>query len=386
MPAPLLARKGRHLQRYENQLRLVAGCIPYKIIGKPDNQSGDLINGVEVLMISSPGRHDFVFPKGGWETDETVCEAACREALEEAGVRGIIDEIELGNWVFRSKSSQGTCSQEGGCRGHIFALEVTEELDNWPEQKMHGRKWVALEEAYALCRYDWMREALDLFRIYLFSKPKQSQAAARQQQQRRRWRWHEVPRRAAPAVGPVRGGDTRPGDEGAPLAGHIRHGGGGGRGVRPRRTYLSRRPSAHQLRVPRPPSGLLAHSLPLPRPPAPALLLPPVPAAASAGLRTPRGHDGIQYAASTLPPSPPPVPAVASPRESVSAPAAGEEDLSSVWCDAEEFSVQGTTASHGIFFEEGYVHSPLFGPMPAVDDAAADGFQLGGSSSSSYYY
>ncbi|XP_064966839.1 ethylene-responsive transcription factor LEP-like [Musa acuminata AAA Group] len=97
-------------------------------------------------------------------------------------------------------------------------------------------------------------------------------------------------------------------------------------------------------------------------------------------------QDGIQYAASTLPPSPPPVPAVASPRESVSAPAAGEEDLSSVWCDAEEFSVQGTTASHGIFFEEGYVHSPLFGPMPAVDDAAADGFQLGGSSSSSYYY
>ncbi|CAL9762836.1 unnamed protein product [Musa acuminata subsp. burmannicoides] len=171
MPAPLLARKGRHLQRYENQLRLVAGCIPYKIIGKPDNQSGDLINRVEVLMISSPGRHDFVFPKGGWETDETVCEAACREALEEAGVRGIIDEIELGNWVFRSKSSQGTCSQEGGCRGHIFALEVTEELDNWPEQKMHGRKWVALEEAYALCRYDWMREALDLFRIYLCSKP-----------------------------------------------------------------------------------------------------------------------------------------------------------------------------------------------------------------------
>ncbi|CAD5177970.1 unnamed protein product [Musa acuminata subsp. malaccensis] len=97
-------------------------------------------------------------------------------------------------------------------------------------------------------------------------------------------------------------------------------------------------------------------------------------------------QDGIQYAASTLPPSPPPVPAVASPWESVSDPAAGEEDLSSVWCDAEEFSVQGTTASHGIFFEEGYVHSPLFGPMPAVDDAAADGFQLGGSSSSSYYY
>ncbi|XP_073013662.1 uncharacterized protein [Typha latifolia] len=44
----------------------------------------------------------------------------------------------------------------------------------------------------------------------------------------------------------------------------------------------------------------------------------------------------------------------------------------------------------GMWFEEGYVHSPLFGPMPAADDTAAnDGFQLGGSSyssSSSYFF
>lgn len=29
--------------------------------------------------------------QGGWESDETVEEAACREALEEAGVRGILN-------------------------------------------------------------------------------------------------------------------------------------------------------------------------------------------------------------------------------------------------------------------------------------------------------
>lgn len=33
---------------------------------------------------------DAVYCQGGWEDDETVEEAACREALEEAGVRGII--------------------------------------------------------------------------------------------------------------------------------------------------------------------------------------------------------------------------------------------------------------------------------------------------------
>lgn len=29
--------------------------------------------------------------QGGWEDDETVEEAACREALEEAGVKGILN-------------------------------------------------------------------------------------------------------------------------------------------------------------------------------------------------------------------------------------------------------------------------------------------------------
>lgn len=33
------------------------------------------------------------FYQGGWETDETVEEAACREALEEAGVRGVIQVL-----------------------------------------------------------------------------------------------------------------------------------------------------------------------------------------------------------------------------------------------------------------------------------------------------
>jgi EREBP-like factor len=58
------------------------------------------------------------------------------------------------------------------------------------------------------------------------------------------------------------------------------------------------------------------------------------------------------------------------------------------WCDASElefggYSEDSGNASHGMYFEEGYVHSPLFSPMPAADEV--DGFQLGGSSSSYYY-
>nr|XP_043634551.1 nudix hydrolase 13, mitochondrial isoform X1 [Erigeron canadensis] len=157
MSSSIVARTGRQLQRYDNNLRLVSGCIPYRLAKTKDQ------NRIEVLMVSSPNRDDMVFPKGGWESDETVEEAACREALEEAGVRGNLKGNPLGVWEFRSKSNEAACTKEGGCKGYMFALEVTEELEVWPEQKNRSRKWVVIDEAFVLCRYEWMRSALTEF-------------------------------------------------------------------------------------------------------------------------------------------------------------------------------------------------------------------------------
>nr|CAB3449895.1 unnamed protein product [Digitaria exilis] len=160
------ARKGRLKQRYDNEFRLVAGCVPYRVKkgdeGNPcSSRGGDDTPEVEVLMISTPNRADMVFPKvGGWEDDEDVYQAASREAMEEAGVKGVINRSTLGHWVFKSKSSQNSTSPRGACKGYIFAMEVTEELESWPEQETHSRRWVSPAEAYQLCRYEWMREAL----------------------------------------------------------------------------------------------------------------------------------------------------------------------------------------------------------------------------------
>ncbi|KIZ06398.1 hypothetical protein MNEG_1559 [Monoraphidium neglectum] len=105
-PAPISSRQGRDKQRYtEDGARLVAGCIPIRYKGAP-GCAGD----VEVLLITSRGGKGWVFPKGGWEDDESVESAAKRETVEEAGVRGAIE--------------------------------------------------VSLPEASVICRHQWMRDAL----------------------------------------------------------------------------------------------------------------------------------------------------------------------------------------------------------------------------------
>ncbi|KAK9154638.1 hypothetical protein Sjap_002118 [Stephania japonica] len=140
----MVARTGRHQQRYEDGRRLVAGCIPFKY--RDSDGSGDANSGMIV--------------EGGWENDETVEEAARREAFEEAGVRGDIKEF-LGHYHFRSRSHQDEFSPDGLCKAAMFALFVKEELNSWPEQSTRTRQWLTIPEASKNCRHAWMREVLD---------------------------------------------------------------------------------------------------------------------------------------------------------------------------------------------------------------------------------
>ncbi|XP_047968589.1 nudix hydrolase 18, mitochondrial-like [Salvia hispanica] len=152
----LVSRTGRHMQRY-NFLghRQVVGCIPYRYRGKkpPCVVDGEEI---EVLVITSQRKEKgMLFPKGGWEIDETIEAAALRETVEEAGVVGDV-ECKLGKWNFKSKSS------ETSYEGHMFPLLVKEQLEFWPEKDVRQRLWVSVREARKVCQYWWMKEALEL--------------------------------------------------------------------------------------------------------------------------------------------------------------------------------------------------------------------------------
>ncbi|XP_057445512.1 nudix hydrolase 17, mitochondrial-like [Lotus japonicus] len=149
----LVSRSGRELQRYNSAGgRQVVGCIPYRY---KEDIEGNVSNKLEVLMVSSQKGQALMFPKGGWEVDESAEEAACREALEEAGVTGTIEDG-LGQWNFISKR-YGTYYE-----GHMFPLLVKEQLDLWPEKTLRRRIWMNVAEAREVCHHWWMKEALDI--------------------------------------------------------------------------------------------------------------------------------------------------------------------------------------------------------------------------------
>ncbi|KAK8516749.1 hypothetical protein V6N12_049467 [Hibiscus sabdariffa] len=146
--ACLVSRTGRHLQRYDDLGRR-------QVVGYKCCSDGSISDDWEVLVISSQKGHKMMFPKGGWEIDESREEAALRESLEEAGVLGNV-ECELGKWDFISKRN-GTFYE-----GFMFPLLVKEELDFWPEQNVRRRTWMNVKEARDVCQHWWMKEALDI--------------------------------------------------------------------------------------------------------------------------------------------------------------------------------------------------------------------------------
>ena len=94
--SPLVSRTGRERQRFAGEadakIRLVAGSIPTRRA-----ESGAW----EVLMVTNKHKDSLIFPKGGWETDETAEEAAARESMEEAGVVGRLTPLD--EFAFESK-------------------------------------------------------------------------------------------------------------------------------------------------------------------------------------------------------------------------------------------------------------------------------------------
>ena len=56
--------------------------------------------GIEILLVTSRETRRWVTPKGGRMAGKTDAEAAAQEALEEAGVEGVVPGVQLGTFRY----------------------------------------------------------------------------------------------------------------------------------------------------------------------------------------------------------------------------------------------------------------------------------------------
>jgi diphosphoinositol-polyphosphate diphosphatase len=99
-----------------------------------------------VLLIQSTRRKGWVLPKGGWETDEEITEAAEREAWEEAGIAVQID-YDLGEITESRPPKKSSSKESTKSLYHFYEATVLKEETDWPEAHKRERQWMTYSQA-----------------------------------------------------------------------------------------------------------------------------------------------------------------------------------------------------------------------------------------------
>ena len=115
---------------------------------------------LEVLLITSLNSKRWILPKGWLMEGLSAADSAAREAFEEAGVAGKTGAKPVGSYHYLKEKKDG-----GGmpCRVDVFALQVTAEMDEWPEKGAREITWLPVEQAAVRVSEPGLRELLRNF-------------------------------------------------------------------------------------------------------------------------------------------------------------------------------------------------------------------------------
>lgn len=107
-----------------------SAVLPYRFQGRQ----------LQILLVSSRRKRRWVLPKGVQEPGLSPDQSAAQEALEEAGIEGVIAPTALGS--YRYDKWGGTCTVV------VFPMLVETVHVEWLESDRE-REWVSAEEAAA---------------------------------------------------------------------------------------------------------------------------------------------------------------------------------------------------------------------------------------------
>jgi 8-oxo-dGTP pyrophosphatase MutT (NUDIX family) len=117
---------------------------------------------LEILLITSRETRRWVIPKGWPMKDMTPEAAAAQEAYEEAGVLGQPRHKQLGIYHYDKRLRSGRLQH---VRVQVYALEVKEARDIWPEMAERDRLWSSPAEAASLVDEPELKTLLAKFKV-----------------------------------------------------------------------------------------------------------------------------------------------------------------------------------------------------------------------------
>ncbi|MGO8740404.1 NUDIX hydrolase [Rhodoblastus sp.] len=103
-------------------------------------------NGLEIMLVSSRETRRWIIPKGWPMAGRDGAAAAAIEALEEAGLLGVIAEKPLGAFHYVKRFTRG----EGLCRAEVYPLRVVRQRDHWLEEDERETQWFPAAKAAKL--------------------------------------------------------------------------------------------------------------------------------------------------------------------------------------------------------------------------------------------
>ncbi len=121
-------------RRARGETRLQVGVLPVRT-----DAAGEL----ELMLVTTRTTRRWITPKGWPIKGLKDCEAAAREAFEEAGVVGRVRRKPFGRYVYWKRMSDHLAL----CRVTVFRLDVESQLDDWAEKAERECQWFKLDVA-----------------------------------------------------------------------------------------------------------------------------------------------------------------------------------------------------------------------------------------------
>ncbi|WP_353471353.1 NUDIX hydrolase [Salipiger sp. H15] len=99
---------------------------------------------MKVLLITSRGSRRWTLPKGWPVEGQSPAKSAAREAWEEAGIRGLVQETCVGGFVYMKRNSPHPHM------ALVYPLEVESRDKSYPERGERKQRWVSPKRAAEL--------------------------------------------------------------------------------------------------------------------------------------------------------------------------------------------------------------------------------------------